>query len=135
MSESRELNVVTGAFSYAGQYITRRLLDSGRRVRTITGHPGRPHSFEKRVEVAPLDFTDYAGMVCASGMRLASCLFTANHSIHRGADLEWIARAWRIWISRLEALLLIRVADALAVILPALLGACVLARLLTLPEH
>ena len=32
-------SVVTGAFSYTGGFIARRLLASGHRVRTLTGHP------------------------------------------------------------------------------------------------
>lgn len=32
----KELNVVTGAFSYSGKYIARQLLAQGRRVRTVT---------------------------------------------------------------------------------------------------
>jgi NADH dehydrogenase len=63
MNDSLELDVVTGAFSYTGKYITRRLLESGRRVRTITGHPRRAHAFGSRVEVAALDFSDRAGLV------------------------------------------------------------------------
>lgn len=35
------LDVVTGAFSYSGSAIARALLESGRRVRTLTGHPDR----------------------------------------------------------------------------------------------
>jgi uncharacterized protein YbjT (DUF2867 family) len=73
MSDSPELDVVTGAFGYTGQYITRRLLESGRRVRTITGHPNRAHSFGNRVEVAALDFNDHAGLV--RSLRGASVLY------------------------------------------------------------
>lgn len=51
-----ELNVVTGAFSYTGKYITRRLLATGKTVRTLTGHPGRPDPFGGRVSAAPLNF-------------------------------------------------------------------------------
>lgn len=53
-----ELSIVTGAFSYTGRYITRELLARGRRVRTLTGHPRRPHPFGEQVEVAPLTFDD-----------------------------------------------------------------------------
>ncbi len=48
--------VVTGAFSYTGKYITRRLLDKGEQVLTLTNHPDRPDSFGGRVQVFPLDF-------------------------------------------------------------------------------
>jgi NADH dehydrogenase len=63
MSEPQELDVVTGAFGYTGKYITRRLLNSGRRVRTITGHPKRANCFGNQVETAPMDFSDRAGLV------------------------------------------------------------------------
>ena len=73
MSEPQELDVVTGAFGYTGKYITRRLLNSGRRVRTITGHPNRANSFGNRVEVAGMDFSDRAGLV--RSLRGASVLY------------------------------------------------------------
>ncbi|MGE5251100.1 MAG: SDR family oxidoreductase [Bacteroidota bacterium] len=49
---------ITGAFSYSGKYITRRLLERGQEVITLTGHPERPDPFEGRVKVRPLDFQD-----------------------------------------------------------------------------
>jgi len=54
--ETPEVNVVTGAFGYTGQYITRRLLARGVRVRTLTGHPGRPNPFGPQVRVYPFHF-------------------------------------------------------------------------------
>jgi nucleoside-diphosphate-sugar epimerase len=51
-----ETAAVTGAFSYTGRYITRRLLADKVRVVNLTGHPGRPDPFEGRVPVFPLDF-------------------------------------------------------------------------------
>ena len=54
--QSREFDVVTGAFGYTGKYITRRLLAMGRGVRTLTGHPERAASFNGHIEVAPLQF-------------------------------------------------------------------------------
>jgi len=52
---------VTGAFSYSGKYITKRLLERGEEVITLTGHSNRPDSFNGQVKVYPLDF-DEAGM-------------------------------------------------------------------------
>ena len=52
---------VTGAFSYTGKYITRRLLAQGHELITLTGHPGRPDPFAGQVTAHPLDF-DQAGM-------------------------------------------------------------------------
>ena len=40
--KASELNVVTGAFSYTGKYITERLLAMGKNVMTLTGHPKGP---------------------------------------------------------------------------------------------
>lgn len=54
--ETPELNIVTGAFGYTGQYITRRLLSAGKQVRTLTGHPNRPNPFGAQVSVAPFNF-------------------------------------------------------------------------------
>ena len=51
-----DLYVVTGAFSYQGRYLTQLLLDRGDRVRTLTGHPDRPHPFGDRVEAHPFNF-------------------------------------------------------------------------------
>lgn len=52
---------VTGAFSYSGKYITRRLLAQGHEVITLTGHPRRPDPFAGQVRAFPLDFYE-AGM-------------------------------------------------------------------------
>ncbi|HJY87141.1 MAG TPA: NAD(P)H-binding protein [Candidatus Acidoferrales bacterium] len=56
MTLGSEWNVVTGAFGFTGQYITRRLLSLGRKVRTLARHPSRASPFGNQVEVAPLDF-------------------------------------------------------------------------------
>jgi NADH dehydrogenase len=49
---------VTGAFSYSGKYITKRLLDCGEEVITLTGHPNRPDPFGGKVKAYPLDFEE-----------------------------------------------------------------------------
>jgi uncharacterized protein YbjT (DUF2867 family) len=65
--------IVTGAFGQTGKYITRRLVAAGQRVRTLTGHPNRANEFGERIEIAPLDFSDPAGLV--KNLRGADCLF------------------------------------------------------------
>jgi NADH dehydrogenase len=55
---SSATDVVTGAFSYSGQYITRRLLAAGRDVRTLTGHPDPTHPLAGRVAAHPYNFHD-----------------------------------------------------------------------------
>ena len=49
---------VTGAFSYSGKYITKRLLECGEEVITLTGHPNRPDPFDGKVKAYPLDFDE-----------------------------------------------------------------------------
>lgn len=58
-----EINIITGAFSYTGKYITRRLLALGKEVRTLTGHPDNPNPFGEQVSVYPFHFDDYNALV------------------------------------------------------------------------
>jgi uncharacterized protein YbjT (DUF2867 family) len=62
MSQTAPTDLVTGAFSYSGAEIAQRLLDSGRRVRTLTFHPDRPHPLQGRVDVARYRFDDPAAL-------------------------------------------------------------------------
>jgi NADH dehydrogenase len=73
MTMSPEQDAVTGAFAFTGKYITRRLLQQGRRVLTLTGHPNRPNPFGDRVAVAPFQFDDPAAM--ADSLRGARTLY------------------------------------------------------------
>jgi uncharacterized protein YbjT (DUF2867 family) len=61
MTDQSEFDVVTGAFSYSGAAIARELRASGRRVRTLTGHPGRAPR-DTAIEVRRLDFGDPGGL-------------------------------------------------------------------------
>jgi len=54
---------VTGAFSYSGKYITRRLLARGEEVITLTNHPNRGDPFDGKVKAYPLNFNDERGLV------------------------------------------------------------------------
>ena len=49
---------VTGAFSYSGKYITKKLLARGEEVITLTNHPNRPDPFNGKVKAFPLNFTN-----------------------------------------------------------------------------
>lgn len=53
---SGETYVVTGAFGYSGSYISRRLLDAGVSVRTLTNSPARESDLHGRIDVRPLAF-------------------------------------------------------------------------------
>ena len=54
--------MVTGAYSYTGRYVARRLLDGGVSVRTLTRNPDREGPFGGLVPAAPLDFSDPDGL-------------------------------------------------------------------------
>ena len=57
-----DLAVVTGAFGYTGGYVTRRLVDQGVRVRTLSRRPAGGNPLGTLVETAPLDFSDPDGL-------------------------------------------------------------------------
>ncbi|OGO09154.1 MAG: epimerase [Chloroflexi bacterium RBG_13_60_9] len=48
--------VVTGSFGYIGRHITRRLLDLGQSVRTVTTHVDKPNPFGPAVAAFPYGF-------------------------------------------------------------------------------
>ena len=53
-----ETDLVTGAFSYSGSRIAELLIESGRRVRTLTHHPARQHPLRGSVQASPYRFDD-----------------------------------------------------------------------------
>jgi uncharacterized protein YbjT (DUF2867 family) len=57
------MDAVTGAYGYTGRYLTQRLLDQGREVRTLTGDPSRPDPFGGRVPAFPFSFTNPGRLV------------------------------------------------------------------------
>ena len=61
--EERGFDVVTGAFSFTGRFIARRLLAQERRLRTLTNHPKRDGAEDITAEVAPLQFSDRGALV------------------------------------------------------------------------
>jgi NADH dehydrogenase len=83
----RAFDVVTGAFSYSGAAIARELAKSGRRVRTLTGHPGRADP-DTAIDVRPLDFDDVVGL--SSSLEGATTLYNTYwvRFPHGGNDHE-----------------------------------------------
>jgi uncharacterized protein YbjT (DUF2867 family) len=61
--EGRGFDVVTGAYSFTGRFIARRLLAQERRLKTLTNHPKREGAEDITADVAPLQFTDRAALV------------------------------------------------------------------------
>ena len=58
MEPDTKMDLVTGAFSYSGSHIAERLLASGRHIRTLTFHPGRPHQLHEKVQAFRYQFDD-----------------------------------------------------------------------------
>lgn len=58
-SQTAQLDVVTGAFSYSGAAIAGELRAAGHRVRTLTGHPERAPA-DTNIDVRRLNFADPA---------------------------------------------------------------------------
>jgi NADH dehydrogenase len=58
-------DVVTGAFSFTGRFIARRLITQERRVKTLTNHPQRAGTEDITAEVAPLQFSDRDALVAS----------------------------------------------------------------------
>jgi uncharacterized protein YbjT (DUF2867 family) len=84
-------DIVTGAFSYSGAAIAAHLRASGRRVRTLTGHPDRAPAGTD-IAVRPLDFDDPAGL--AESMRGCHTLFNTYwvRFAHGGLDHDVAVR-------------------------------------------
>ena len=53
---NRDVNVVTGVTGYTGKYIALKLLSSGERVKSLTGHPSRENPFNGHIEIFPYNF-------------------------------------------------------------------------------
>ena len=58
MAAEGPVDLVTGAFSYSGSHMAARLLSAGRRVRTLTFHPDRPHPLQSSIDAFPYRFDD-----------------------------------------------------------------------------
>jgi NADH dehydrogenase len=60
---TQPLDVDTGAYGYTGRYLTQRLHETGRAVRTLTASPFRPDLFGARVDVHPFSFDEPGRLV------------------------------------------------------------------------
>ncbi|MBI5218608.1 MAG: NAD(P)H-binding protein [Bacteroidia bacterium] len=81
--DTHEIHTVTGAFGFSGKYITRRLLDSGIKVRTLTNSLKRENEFGDKIEIHSFNF-DYPEKL-AESLRETTVLYNTywvrfNHS-------------------------------------------------------
>jgi uncharacterized protein YbjT (DUF2867 family) len=84
---SHGFDVVTGAFGYSGSAIAGALERSGRRVRTLTGHPERATAVSV-LDVRPLDFDDVLGLTASlSGATTLYNTYWVRFP-HDGADFD-----------------------------------------------
>ncbi|PCJ60604.1 MAG: epimerase [Planctomycetota bacterium] len=49
---------ITGAFSYSGKYITKKLIEQNHQITTLTNHPSDPAIFESKINIHTLDFSN-----------------------------------------------------------------------------
>ena len=82
-------DVVTGAYSYTGRFIARRLMALERPIKSLTNHPKRAGADDIAAEVAPLQFTDRPALV--ESLRGADVLYNTywvrfNHGRTRFGD-------------------------------------------------
>ena len=68
-----ELNVVTGAFSYTGKYITQRLLSLGKKVKTLTSRSDCENLFGGQVTTSPFSFDNLS--LLTDSLRGATTLY------------------------------------------------------------
>ncbi len=61
--DSKDIQVVTGAFGFSGKYIAERLLAAGHKVRTLTNSFNREDPFHGRVTVYPYHFNDQKKLI------------------------------------------------------------------------
>ncbi len=98
-----QLDVVTGAFSYTGRFIAPRLLDRGRRLRTLTNHPAPANPLATRIETRPLDFTRPSDLVEA--LRGADTLYNTYwvRSTHGAASFAQAVRNTTVLVEAARA--------------------------------
>ena len=56
-------NLITGAFSFSGRYITLELLKTGETIATLTGHPKPDYAYYDKIKILPFNFHDFNAMV------------------------------------------------------------------------
>ena len=83
------LYAVTGAFGYSGKYITKRLLERGHKVITLTNSPDRANPFAGRVKPYPFNFDNHEEL--SWSLRGVSVLYNTywvrfNHRLFTHAD-------------------------------------------------
>ncbi len=56
-------NLITGAFSFSGRYITNELLNLGEPVETLTGHPDKNSPYYDKIKIMKYSFDNFDQMV------------------------------------------------------------------------
>ncbi len=89
MSDQKDVHAVTGAFGYSGKYITRRLLEAGKKVLTLTNSEHRNNPFGERIEVVPFNFDNPEKLT--ESLRRVKVLYNTywvrfNHRLFTHAD-------------------------------------------------
>jgi NADH dehydrogenase len=98
------IHAVTGAAGYSGRHLTERLLARGERVRSLTGHPGRPDPFGGRVEVVPFAWEDPAALRASlAGVRVLYNTYWVRFDHGEHTFARAVARSRRLFQAAAEA--------------------------------
>lgn len=98
------LSTVTGAFGLTGRYITRRLLERGDRVRTITGHPDRPNPFDAEIDVRRFRFDSLEALTeSLEGTDVLYCTYWVRFERGRTSFDEAVRNLRRLFEAAREA--------------------------------
>ena len=92
--------MITGAWSYSGRYVARRLLDRGDTVVSLTNHPAPDLDlFQGQVRAVPFDFTPGRLAAHLADVDVLACAYWTRHNQppvgHRGPWLSHAAAAHR----------------------------------------
>lgn len=98
------VDVVTGAFSYTGSFIARRLLAAGHQVRTLTNNPHPPPDLAEKVARGPLNFDDAEGLVrFLQGADTLYNTYWVHSNYGAAAFAEAVRRSERLFAAAREA--------------------------------
>ncbi|KAJ1627018.1 hypothetical protein T492DRAFT_1028492 [Pavlovales sp. CCMP2436] len=95
-------SAITGAFSYTGRYLARRLLDDGQRIVNLTNHPNRPVAFSPaelaRIRTLPLDLADEVALARAlEGVDVLYCTWWIRFAVGGDTHQKAAARLQRFF--------------------------------------
>jgi uncharacterized protein YbjT (DUF2867 family) len=87
VTDDRQLDIITGAFSYTGREIARQLIPRGHDVKTLTRRGPNESPFGDRVQTLPFNFDDPSGL--AASLEGAHTLYNTYWVRFAHGDVEF----------------------------------------------